>query len=93
MFIEINATTTIRGKDCSDSGLLDLSETECQNAFNQISGGTTKKISRLSMPDRPPACFYHSPSTYYWNRNANGDVSRCSSCYSACKASKKNILF
>ena len=90
LLLEDNVTTTIGGLDCSDSGLLDLSESECQNAYNQISGVTTKKISGLSMTNRPPACFYHSPSTYYWNRNANGDVSGCSSCYSVCKASKQN---
>ena len=92
MLIEINVTTTSGGKDCSDYGLLDLSESECQKAFNQISGVTTKQISRLSMSNRPPACFYHSTSTYYWNRNANGDVSGCSSCYSVCKGSKQNLL-
>ena len=89
MFLDISVTLTNQNEACIDIGLLDLnSKEECQAAFEKQTGSSSS-VGNVNMPNRPPGCFYHSTSTFYWNNDATGDGSSCS-CKSVCHSCKKN---
>ena len=89
MFLDISVTLTNQNEACIDIGLLDLnSKEECQAAFEKETG-SSNSVGNVNMPNRPPGCFYHSTSTFYWNNDATGDGSSCS-CKSVCHSCKKN---
>ena len=89
MFLDISVTLTNQNEACIDIGLLDLnSKEECQAAFKKETGSSSS-VGNVNMPNRPPGCFYHSTSTFYWNNDPTGDGSSCS-CKSVCHSCNKN---